>query len=73
MKTVTVRITKLKIEYRTNFSFESRISNIELTSNCLIVVMLNHRSLKKETVLSFEHKSDSSYCIHSKNGTCNVS
>ena len=28
---------------------------------------------KRDILLSFEHKRDRSNCIHSKNGTCNVS
>ena len=28
---------------------------------------------KRDILLSFEHKRDRSYCIHNKNGTCNVS
>ena len=28
---------------------------------------------KRDKLLSFEHKRDRSYCIHNKNGTCNVS
>ena len=28
---------------------------------------------KRDILLSFEHKRDRSYCIHNKNGSCNVS